>query len=619
MKKNRMVLVSSVVAFLAFAASCTQDGDKYYLLNKTTTVAAEPEEDMEQVFSIADFKEKQEAKFYLKSLTEPLSVQGDQLAADIYIPVDAADNAYVEDVPYVDFKNYHENIFFIKSGIGSDVHGEMISAGKVRFYNPQNEKYYVEFDADNQTIYFNDYDAFSKTSVMGTIVDMTNEAVYLKRTQNIFERYGSSITVSLKKYGIPMKVIGEKVLIPLQVYNDIFNGPIPSFIYNNGDLYFQSAIENNPEYFDSNSGSDTRSDVLKKLNYNALCMNMDFNYGLKDIHGISNFVDFFEETGLIKYFSASATAAAFTRGLDEMCCNYFADFHSSFNLPSYYTGSYTRPDDLIINPIYKKQRLLMTSYKSIRAGVFESKGYDVHVMTGTDKFMDYAEFDNTAYITFDNFFGAKKDYFALTAQGTQDLNEEDVEDTVGLVIYAQQQIKNNPAIKNVVIDLSTNGGGELNALAYISAWYLGESTINIKSSLTGAMGSTSYLIDTNFDGNHSVSDTLQGLKDSGRELNLYCITSPMSFSCGNALPAIFKDSGKVVLIGKKSGGGSCVVCNGSSADGNIFQVSSFYQMCTTKNGSFYQADEGIEPDFIISDFTNVYDRETLTLYINNLL
>lgn len=218
MKKNRMVLVSSVVAFLAFAASCTQDGDKYYLLNNTTTVAAETAEDMEQVFSIADFKEKQEAKFYLKSLTEPLSVQGDQLAADIYIPVDAADNAYVEDVPYVDFKNYHENIFFIKSGIGSDVHGEMISAGKVRFYNPQNEKYYVEFDADNQTIYFNDYDAFSKTSVMGTIVDMTNEAVYLKRTQNIFERYGSSITVSLKKYGIPMKVIGEKVLIPLQVY-----------------------------------------------------------------------------------------------------------------------------------------------------------------------------------------------------------------------------------------------------------------------------------------------------------------------------------------------------------------------------------------------------------------
>lgn len=105
MKKNRMVLVSSVVVFLAFAASCTQDGDKYYLLNKTTTVAAETAEDMEQVFSIADFKEKQEAKFYLKSLTEPLSVQGDQLAADIYIPVDAADNAYVEDVPYVDFKN----------------------------------------------------------------------------------------------------------------------------------------------------------------------------------------------------------------------------------------------------------------------------------------------------------------------------------------------------------------------------------------------------------------------------------------------------------------------------------------------------------------------------------
>ena len=73
-----------------------------------------------------------------------------------------------------------------------------------------------------------------------------------------------------------------------------------------------------------------------------------------------------------------------------------------------------------------------------------------------------------------------------------------------------------------------------------------------------------------------------------------------------------------MLLGKKSGGGACAVFKGSSSDGTVFQISSCYQMCTTKNGSFYQADEGVEPDFIFSDFSNIYDRKYLTTYINNL-
>lgn len=624
MKKTEILLASLALLLPVFAASCAQDGDKIYLLNKSTVVVAAEEEDMEPVFSIDGFEDKIEANLYVSSITEPLmNSYGNPITANIYIPVDAATQQAVEDVPYIDFKNYYEvyNLFF--TGKFNEAESEVTASGKVRIKNPQNEKYYVEFDADNQTIYFKDYDAFLKTANMGTILDMTDDAVYLKHSASKFERYGKAVTLSLKKYGIPMKIKDGTVYIPLQVYNDIFNGCVPPFVYKKNNLYFAEVI-GGETYYDSDSGKDTRSEVLKKLNYNELCMNLDFNYGLKDIHGISTFANFFKETGLVKNLSASASAADFATGIEDLVCNYFADFHSCFRMPSYYAGSsYKRPEDLVLNPVYLNQKGLMKSYSAIRKTVFDSEDYDLHYVSAGDDsgYYDYSEFGDTAYITYDHFVRARKNYYALTFGGTQDLDEEDVVDTIGLVIYAHQQIKNNSNIKNVVIDLSNNGGGALDALAYISAWYLGSSTINIKSSLTGAMCATNYLVDVDLDGEHGVSDTLQGLKNSDgtdRKFNLYCITSPMSFSCGNALPAIFKDSGKVVLLGKKSGGGACVVDVTSSADGTVFQISSFYQMCTTKNGSFYQADEGIEPDFIFADFSNIYDREYLTSYIQNL-
>ena len=50
------------------------------------------------------------------------------------------------------------------------------------------------------------------------------------------------------------------------------------------------------------------------------------------------------------------------------------------------------------------------------------------------------------------------------------------------------------------------------------------------------------------------SDTL-----AGRGLNLYCLISPNSFSCANLVPWAFKEDGSVTLLGKVSGGGSCLV------------------------------------------------------------
>ena len=41
-------------------------------------------------------------------------------------------------------------------------------------------------------------------------------------------------------------------------------------------------------------------------------------------------------------------------------------------------------------------------------------------------------------------------------------------------------------------------------------------------------------------------------------------------------------------------------------------------MSFMKNGSFYDIDQGVEPDFYIDDIANLYNRQALTDYINGL-
>ena len=60
---------------------------------------------------------------------------------------------------------------------------------------------------------------------------------------------------------------------------------------------------------------------------------------------------------------------------------------------------------------------------------------------------------------------------------------------------------------------------------------------------------SSFKADTNLDGKFNKKDALYG-----KGLRLYCLISPCSFSCGNLVPSVFKQSDKVTLIGKTSGG-----------------------------------------------------------------
>jgi len=219
----------------------------------------------------------------------------------------------------------------------------------------------------------------------------------------------------------------------------------------------------------------------------------------------------------------------------------------------------------------------------------------------------YEEVGDTAFITFDHFEVNRKDYYDIS------IDRDNPQDTIDLIIYANSQIKREDSpIRNIVLDLSNNGGGDATAAIFVISWFLGEADIALRDTFTGAETNAVYLADVNLDGEFDDQDNVA----SG--YRLYCLTSNSSFSCGNLVPAACRGSGLVTLIGQTTGGGSCVVLPSTTAAGTIFQISGNKQISIMRNGSFYNTDAGVEPDFRLDKAESYYDRPALAEYLNNL-
>ena len=163
----------------------------------------------------------------------------------------------------------------------------------------------------------------------------------------------------------------------------------------------------------------------------------------------------------------------------------------------------------------------------------------------------------------------------------------------------------------MVLDLSCNTGGTVDAAVFVLCWFLGDAQISVKDMASGALSTAVYRADINMDGVFDEEDCIA-------DRNLCCLISPVSFSCGNLVPAALKSSQNVTLLGRTSGGGSCAVQPLSTAYGTLFQISGRLRLSFLKNGSFYDIDQGVDPDYYIDDISHYYDRAALTDFINGL-
>ena len=462
----------------------------------------------------------------------------------------------------------------------------------------------MTIDFENDVIEFSDYNLFVQRPGSSTILDTINlnvfnengvPAMLEKVDTGSFTRYGDALVFPLGDYGIDLIAQDGLYLIPVQTLSDLLLAPrsVGDFYFNGQALIKSSDVsECSDIYYAAPTGE--RSEALAEYGYNELCMMLDYFYGFKDTHKIDSFARFFHNVGFEEGLKGTNAETA-DRSIQRLISDFLSDGHSGWHAFSYLAG---QRDDKAADATKTKLFDTVDRQKNARAGFYP------------DGVPGYEEIGNTAYISFDHFACYTmdgEDYYSV--ENPLDFGDDD---TIGLIIKAHAMInRENSPIENVVLDLSANTGGMDNAAAVVICWFLGEAALSQTDNMTGAMCTSVYRADIN-------RDRVFDEKDTIADKNLFCLISPCSFSCGNLVPCMFKESGRVTLLGRTSGGGSCAVMPVSSAWGTSFQISSNQRMSFLKNGAFYDVDRGADPDFVLPTPEQYYDRAALTDYINSI-
>ena len=515
----------------------------------------------------------------------------------------------------------------------------------------------------DREIVFDDYNAYRKDNTglyinMAWVEKSDPEQVNVLGVTGSRERLGKSLSLELGAYGIPMIAQDGKYLLPLQTLSylhlSIINAAVffnrkelilcgagqirnpdremVSALYSKGLLtdelwkeakgktasypervaYVLEEISQDEEgknfieaqkeqtrgslselYYSGPRGK--RSEALAAYGYGELCMELDNEYGLQDAHNIKGFAEYFEQTGLTeRLFDPDASVA--DSAIGEMTDFWMDDGHSAY-LSNSYLADYAGDS---WNSGYDQQRM-----EKLGQAVSEIRGKYENAAE------PYYETGDTAYITFDE-FTLDPSVHAFSAY--YELYEQDrlPDDSFSLILWAHRKItRENSPIRNVVLDLSCNEGGATCAGVFALCWFLGEAQLSVTNPLTGAESTVSFKADINMDHRYDEKDSLS-------HLNLYCLISPNSFSCANLVPWAFTAAGRVTLLGKTSGGGSCVVRQLTTSWGSSYSVSGSERISFVKNGAYYDVDQGVEPDVFIRDYNSFYDREALTEIIHSL-
>lgn len=512
----------------------------------------------------------------------------------------------IKDIPYLSIDTLQNLLVSSVAEAGDPSYAlSKTSSGKTITLTREN-KASCTFDFLAGTITFSDYDLFSALPCAASGLDIdpsddldaNKQASYLQRqTSKVFYRPGAQLILTPKDYDIALYFQGGEGYLPMTMASDFFFAPYTPTLAFNGDsvFFFQGSMADLSDTYYSVTPKQVSS-ALAAYSYHELCFTLDHLYGLKKKHGISDFDTVFRQNGYAEDLLGTDPVKQ-DIVYEKLAYALLADFHSNFMANSPFAGKEATPARQAGMLTYGSPSYLakLNAFGEVGAaqGAAFREGCPIYQVVG-----------DTAYVTFNSFTSASEDYYASAPT-------LDASDTFGICAYAHQQIASNDAVKNVVLDLSANTGGDSRAALYASAWFLGEACVGIQSAATGGVSTTVYRADLNLDHAFDDKDTLVGK-------NLYCLISPMSFSSGNLVPSLYKNSGKVALLGQNSGGGACNVQSLLTATGTMLSISSQRILSRVINGSYYDIDQGVAPDYPISQLSDFYDRPWLTSAIDSL-
>lgn len=615
---KRIHFLTAAAAFLALFTACQHEGD-------TTIINQVAKE--QKTFPV---------------VTETLTSKGFDVVGQTGMQVNLCFRQGKEDIPYICLTPDLLNKCLEKTFTISDINA---GTNSVTITNTDRSNTKAVFDLTHHTLSFENYDLFFQ-SPSNVYMDPAAVEEFKKAEDEGVDTYlkiidsssiaGQPIALDWSTQDVEVVLCNNNgtysLALPLQMFNDVFLSPVGDHLVYNGAKVYQSGKIDLNYYKTSPYSGQPRSAAMAELCYNELCLNLDFNYGLKAIHGIDKFPDFdtyFASAG-IKNSLKSTDPTIFANALKDVCEFYFGDGHSNYQYNSPYFGIATRPEGNHTSPQGVRYKENTDKYQGTRDKVYNNgnlPGYDISD-DGKTVIVRFDEFTlNTQALT----KAQRKEYGdKLISDGllSKYVNYDDTEktqhsyestyDTVAFIYAVNKTIKDydaahsNAKIENIVLDMSCNGGGANHSAGFVLAWMLGTCDFAFTNPITGAKWTISYKADVNMNG------TAGEDADTVKDKNLFCLISPVSFSCGNMVPAMLKASDRVTILGVTSSGGSSCVQMSSAADGTTFRMSSKYVMSINKNGSNYDIDKGIDPHYFINAPENFYKKDTIAALVTNI-
>ena len=523
-----------------------------------------------------------------------------------------------EHVPYVSLKQYaslYEPHF--QKGVTSTVKREgftdivwSIYVGDEPYFVAQISPLYKEvlFAGSISSALKEDDDPQDVTALLhGLDIEYTGDYIG-DRTYNVCD-FG--------EYGINYYSYNGEYYFPLTFFDLTFSGDSSVyFYYNYNGIYATHDVEtysttkftiDNKEYTvdsqmkEANSLAKIMPQYLRELNANMFFYVVDNFYGLKKEKGFSSMKALCREAGLYDFLLSSNPKERAQAYADAL--SLFDDNHTAI-----VSANDTWGEEEFGNFKYAKGVQKRSALRSQMTALRKSSYTNMNKQIGD---IVISEDGLTAMYVFDSFtFGSSEEVF--NEDGSIDYETARKVDSFYDLVYVFNYLKTT-SVKNVILDITTNGGGVLGVLMKILCLISknDESYFYYYDNGTTQLTSAHCRVDINEDEKYDANDCY------GNDFNFFILSTDCSFSCANAFPCCAKAAGTAKIIGEKSGGGECVVGIHYLPNSQYVYHSSNMHLGNYdgKTNVFTGFEGGAEPDIAISDYADFYDIEKL----NNLV
>lgn len=515
---------------------------------------------------------------------------------------------YYEDMPhvaYIAFTDF-QNMLMPRKSIkvnktAASQYSLTTSKGETAMVNTADEK-----------MTFDDYTSFvslSWVNAEGFLVDDTGDDYAFYRQKPVTSVPATaSVTFDLKKYGIDLRGDGQMVYVPLSTLSDIYSSTSCIHVLFNGEKIMLADFDMKPAKIDEAFIKkpylmEKRPADLAAYSYGELCFAIDHFYGRPGRQAIDQII---EAKGLDQALNETARKLLKSTDMNEYA------FGLEYLAVLLADGSHTLMSPIVnyvlvgldTEKIVEYVKKYITNFginypiESNLAveNVNRNDGRGIAAqerkkLLGTDF---YKKIGNTMYYIYDDFGPVDSTAWKAFYQGTGPMPTYSSlfrGDILGLV-EALDKAAADPEVKNFVVDLTCNNGGDAGVLLSMTKLLAGKSTFNYENVLTKQRCQFNVVVDSNFD--RSFDDKDKAPRHP--ELNVAIMTSEYAYSCGNLLPSLMKDYG-FLIIGEKTGGGSCIIQKMCTAEGFCYQLSSTQRLV---NKASQNIDKGVEPHIALT-------------------